>query len=309
MSNLTISELLKYKWRADRFIEKYKNEEKFVLVGGQKVGLVFSEATYALLQGRRYIDYNKIEFVDKNVKTRKYKFHSFRKTEEFGGVERLPSLGIDNSKREVNSINNQFNIIRSKSGEKAVPIRFRNKTYMVYTAVLSDNSTIDLCDENNEPLLYISYRDGDTPRKFGMWCDDLSNQEINKFTEVRSFITAVQSKFQNGMTPQDRSVACRIREDALEKVSVYGPDYGGKISKNNISYIAQGRIQINPDGSGFVVSSNRIYENGDSVVGGYTPILIAQYQDKASDFGVPNCRMSIQPLLVDTNVEWLKSSN
>src|SRR4249920_918558 len=183
MAQLSVAELIKYDWRLKRFIEKYHNNEKFVLAGGQKVNLLFEEEVFKKMLTGRYTDLVGLDFIDAKIPSRAYRITSFKKTTEFGGVEHTLTLGINDELREINSINNQLNEIRSTTGEKTVPIKIKLQNYPVLQVSKADNHIITLLGEDQQVLTAISHRPGTTPRTIE-WIS-LSKPEINGHREVQ----------------------------------------------------------------------------------------------------------------------------
>jgi hypothetical protein len=50
MANLAASELLKYEWRLNLFIKKYKNKEEFELTSGKRIFLAYIPNILKLLE-------------------------------------------------------------------------------------------------------------------------------------------------------------------------------------------------------------------------------------------------------------------
>ena len=72
-SNLSVPELFKYDWRVIKFIEKYKNKEKFELTTKQKVNLLFDEDIYKILLRKKQNEYRNLKFQDSKIKNKTYK--------------------------------------------------------------------------------------------------------------------------------------------------------------------------------------------------------------------------------------------
>jgi hypothetical protein len=80
-SNLGGSELHKYDWRLELFLDKFKKESEFDMVGGTRVKFKYDQTVENKL--REKSDLAKIEFYSYNGLT--YKLKDFAKSKEFGG--------------------------------------------------------------------------------------------------------------------------------------------------------------------------------------------------------------------------------
>jgi hypothetical protein len=304
MAQLSVAELIKYDWRLRRFIEKYIHREQFVLAGGQKVNLLFEEEVFEKMLTGRYTDLVGLEFFDAKIQSRKYRITSFKKTTEFGGVEHTLTLGINDELRETNSINNQLNQIRSTTGAKTVPIRIKLQTYPVLQVNNAANHIITLIDENQQTLTAISHRPGTTPHTIE-WIA-LTKPEINKHREVQYFIETIKKKYQEGMKAPGTVVGYRIHDIELKKQMVYGVEYGNlHYSADNVAMVLQGLVRVIRDASSWSLTAPRHYDNGDPVTGSYEPILVAYFDDRATDFGMTNTKVVCVPISGRNVTLWL----
>ena len=130
MANLSASELLKYDWRIDKFISKYKNEETFELSGGQKVKLSYNDETLKALKTKKQAVLSKIEFQNSRSKGLKYKLTAFKKNEEFGGKVAGKSAGAD--VKVPSGGQRKFGATRKPkggSGKRQLPLNLRGAGY------------------------------------------------------------------------------------------------------------------------------------------------------------------------------------
>ena len=131
-SNLSVPELFKYDWRVIKFIEKYKNKEKFELTTKQKVNLLFDEDIYKILLRKKQNEYRNLKFQDSKIKNKTYTLPNFQKTVEFGGKEKgKMAAGIDAELKTANSINDQIQDINGKTGKKTIIVNINGKKYNV----------------------------------------------------------------------------------------------------------------------------------------------------------------------------------
>lgn len=309
MSTLSPSEVLKYGWRVDRFIDKYKKGEPFELVSGQDVRLAFDDGIYETLLRKRNYEYQKLVFVDAKIKTKKYKFSSFKKTVEFGGKPEGKGAGVDIEMREINAINEQFNKIRSTTGQTSIPVKVKNQTIYAYQCVKTPGvpkSDFSVLDEKGNEVLWISHKEGSAPRDFQQW-GGMTEAGIQDHPEVQVFIQQVKDKFPNGI-PNATTVAKMIKDNKLKNYAVYGVDYklGSTVyGRQNVSIVLQGPVKLQKYGNVWKFTANHAHDNGEDINAGFEPVLMAMYKGDRSNFGVKGARFAIQPKMSRKVTEWL----
>lgn len=308
-SNLSPSELVKYEWRVERFMQKYKAREPFQLVSGQKVFLVYEESKYNTIGRKRPAELLRLEFVDANSKTRKYKLSSFKKTVEFGGKPEGGGSGVGIEMREINSINKQLDEIRSTTGERFVPIKLNGKVYPVARCDKTPGvpkSDFSIFDANDQEIMWISHKEGSTAKHFQQW-GGMTEPEIQSHPEAQEFIRQVQEKFPDGIPPA-MTVAKSIKDPQLKNMSIYGVAYGkGKPeNRQNVSLVIQGPIKIRKLGSTWHMVGNHTHENGEKITGEFEPVMMAIYKGDRSNFGVKGARFAIQPRGSRPVKEWIE---
>ena len=172
MGNLSAGEILKYEWRRNLFLEKYEKQDVFELAGGTKVRLLYETDKAKILKKGSNGDLSKLEFIDAKQKTRKYKLTSFKKNVEFGGKPPGQGAGVGIEMREINSINNQFDEIKSKTGEKTVPIKIGDKVYRAAACHKTPGvpkSDFHLTDDQGNEIVWMSHKEGSNPNDFQQW--------------------------------------------------------------------------------------------------------------------------------------------
>jgi len=310
-TNLSVSELFKYSWRLDKFIEKYEKKEPFVLMSNQKATLAFDADTLKILKKKKSEDYRKLEFIDSKVKTKKYKFTNFMKNEEFGGKPAgKAAAGIDAEMKAVESINSQINALYSKSGKKSIKIKIANNTYNVAKATKVEGfvkSDLALLNESGEEVAWISYKMGTRAKDFQQW-GGMTEDVIQNHPEVQTFIAQLQKKYGDVM-PNATTVAKKIKDAKLKKYAVYGTGFkiaNKGLGRQNVSIVLQGDIQIKKDGNGYELTSVHVLNNGDAITGDYEPVLMAIYKGDRSQFGLKGARFVIQPKASRSVTEWIE---
>jgi len=309
MANLSATELLKYDWRIDKFISKYKNQEAFELSGGQKVALAFNNETLKALSSKKNAVLSKIEFVNSRSKTLKYKLTSFKKNEEFGGKVGGKGAGVDIEMREIDSINKQIQDILSKTGGKSIPVKIKTKTYNIAKCHKTPGvpkSDFYLTDEQGNEVAWISHKEGSSAKDFQQW-GGMTEKVIKEHPEVQTFIKQIQEMFPDGIT-RATTIAKYIKDPTLKKYAVYGVDYdaGHAMGRQNVSLVLQGAVKISKVASSYVFGANHAHENGESITGPFEPVLMAMYKGDRSNFGVEGARFGIQPAQSRNVTKWIK---
>lgn len=340
MASLSPYELLKYDWRIQKFAQKYKDQEPFELNSGSLVKLKFDEKIYKTILSKKSAELQKIEFIDYKIKTRKYKLSNFKKTEEFGGKPNgAPGKAIEDREiqiineqinalrgsldeielsahfkkikikmEQIRSINEQLNEIRSKTGEKEVDIRSRTRIYKVAKCIKTQGipkSDFTLVDKFGNEVMWISHKEGSSPRDFQQW-GGMTEPEIANHPETRLFVQQIQEKFPDGL-PNAMTIGKKIKDENLKKMSIYGVGYGSlNFGRQNVTLVLQGSVKIRRYGSIYIFSANHVYYNGDRAIGEYEPVFMAMYKGDRSNFGVKGARFAIQPFASRKVKEWIE---
>jgi hypothetical protein len=309
MAALSTSELLKYAWRVEKFASKYKAGELFELTSKQKVKLLYEDAIYKALVSKKTANIQKLVFRDSKSKTKTYKLNNFMKNEEFGGKPAGGGAGVGIEMREINSINSQMDEIRAKTGEKFVPIKVKTKTYRAVKCVKTKGvpkSDFSILDENGNEIIWLSHKEGSSARDFQQW-GGMTEANIQNHPEAQKFIKQIQEMFPDGI-PNATTVAKKIKDNKLQKMSIYGVDYapGKTLGLQNVSVVLQGPVKLKKTGKAWEFTANHAHENGEDITGDFEPVMMAIYKGDRSNFGVKGARFAIQPKGSRKVTEWLK---
>ena len=295
MANLSAAQLLKYDWRVEVFLKKYKDGDLFETTT-EKVKLVYDDDNAEILKKRVQQELSKLRFRD--AKNKEYRLTSFVKTKEFGGKGADSGVRIENI--ELKSLIKQIDEIKKKTAKADVPFRVGRKTYNVFTAVKtpgSPKSDIHLIDQNNREIVWISHKDGSRPTDIQQWGGMSERVEPKIFaqTETQNFIKEVRSQF-GIIMPRATTVARKISSSLLKKMSVYGNQFGQALGRQNVSILLQGPIKVKKVGNFYELDANNVHLNGDEITGGFEPVFMAMYKGDRSNFGIRGARFVIQSL-------------
>ena len=309
-TSLSVSELFKYAWRVDKFINMYENKEPLTLMSGTKAVLAYDEETLKKLKKKKQDDFRKLVFKDAKVKSKTYKINSFMKSEEFGGKPAKGAAGIDAEMRTVMSINEQLAEIMGKTGKKTVKIKIAQNSYTVTKAKKVEGtpkSDLALVDDGGNEVVWISYKMGNRAKDFQQW-SGMTEPIIQNHPEVQTFIQQLQKKFGDVM-PNATTIAKKIKDAKLKKYAVYGVDFSianRNLGRQNVSIVLQGDIKLKKDGLAYEMISEHVMENGEAITGDYEPVLMAIYKGDRSQFGLKGARFVIQPKASRAVTEWIE---
>jgi hypothetical protein len=295
MAKLSAAQLLKYDWRVEVFLKKYKDGDLFETTT-EKVKLVYDDDNAEILKKRVQQELSKLRFRD--AKNKEYRLTSFVKTKEFGGKGADSGVRIENI--ELKSLIKQIDEIKKKTAKADVPFRVGRKTYNVFTAVKtpgSPKSDIHLIDQNNREIVWISHKDGSRPTDIQQWggMSERAEPKIFAQTETQNFIKKVRSQF-GIIMPRATTVARKISSSLLKNMSVYGNQFGQALGRQNVSILLQGPIKVKKVGNFYELDANNVHLNGDEITGGFEPVFMAMYKGDRSNFGIRGARFVIQSL-------------
>lgn len=154
-------------------------------------------------------------------------------------------------------------------------------------------SDFHLIDENGRPKVFISHKKGSTPKDFQQW-GGMTEKEILNHKEVQAFAMKCKAKFGEKLPP-GTSVFSRIKDPRLSAYSVYGVDFGKVTGINNVDVLLQGDPYLIPQDSTFKLMANNVHYNGETLHGGFAPVLALIYKGDRDNLGIKGARASIYP--------------
>jgi hypothetical protein len=296
MAQLSASELRKYDWRPEVFIRKLQEQSSFEISGGQKVILVAPKNAEKILRSGSVKELNDLKFDDTEGNI--YKLTDFVKNQDFGGKgERGGTIKED---KALSSLRDQIEEAKKKQKSSTINVKIKNKTYKVYDAVSTPGtpkSDFHLLNVNGEEVVWISHKDGRTEKDFQQWggMSQKSEPAIYSHQEVQSFIKDLKNLYPDGL-PNATTLARKIKDDRLKNMSVYGNEFGGSHSRQNVTITLQGNISLTQSGQNYELTAYHTHVNGEELRGGYEPCFMAIFKGDRSDFGVKGTRIVIAPI-------------
>jgi len=296
MTPMTPKEWLKYDWRIEVFLKKYKDKQPFELRNGQKVVFNYDKSMYDAMASRDQKRISNIILTGTNKNT--YKASDIGKNKEFGG--KGSGAGTAKEDMELESLIKQIDAAKAELGSPTVPIKVKSTTYRVFTAVSTPGtpkSDFHLVDIDGKEVVWISHKDGRTAKDFQQWggISQRSEPKIFAHPEVQIFVDDLKRKYPNGL-PRATTLYRKIKDIKLKMLSVYGNEYGTRLSRQNVSVMLQGPVRLKKNGIYYELDSNHVHYNGDPMTGEYEPVLTAIYKGDRSDAGVKGTRIVIMPI-------------
>jgi hypothetical protein len=295
-SKMTPKEWLKYDWRLDTFLKKFKNRERFELATGQEVTFDYDKGIEdeIALRDQNSISAIRLKASDGNI----YRMNSLGKTKEFGG--RGAGSGTTKEDMQLNSLKEQLNNIKIEINNDSVPILVGTILYDAFDVLTTPGtpkSDFHIIDTSTTEIVWISHKDGKLPKDFQQWggISQRSEPEIFAHPEVQKFIADLKRAYPDGL-PRATTLYRKIIDKKLKMISVYGNQYENSEGRQNVSIMIQGPVKLEKVGSAYEFVSNIIHLNGEDMTGGFEPVLTAIYKGDRSDAGVKGTRIVIMPI-------------
>lgn len=289
MAHLTPAELCKYNWRVAVFLKKYGNEQPFEFETGPKKVLVYSHQVAKLIQNKKVDQLQGEIFLGKNKKL--YSISDLKLTPEF-----METKGFGLEAKEIKGTNVQLEDVKVALASATVPFKIGSNTYDISSLQKTQGlmkSDFHFVTNKNEPVVWISHKDGRTAADFQQW-GGITEPGIKEHREVDLFIDSVKAMFPSGID-KGVTVAREIDDKRLKMMSVYGNKYGGPFNEQNVTAVVQGPIDINKKGNYYHLCSNHVHLNGEDITGDFTPVLMAIYKGDRDQAGIKGARLTIQP--------------
>ena len=296
MTPMTPKEWVKYDWRIEVFLKKYKEKQPFELRNSQKVVFNYDKSVYDAMASRDQKRIGGIVLTGTNKNT--YKASDIGKNKEFGG--KGSGAGTAKEDMELASLIKQIDAAKAEIASPTVPIKVNNTTYEVFTAETTPGtpkSDFHLVDINGKEVVWISHKDGRTAKDFQQWggISQRSEPKIFAHPEVQIFVEDLKREYPNGL-PRATTLYRKIRDNKLKMLSVYGNEYGQRLSRQNVSVMLQGPVRLKKNGRYYELDSNHVHYSGEPMTGEYEPVLTAIYKGDRSDAGVKGTRIVIMPI-------------
>jgi hypothetical protein len=294
-TKMTPREFLKYDWRIDVFLRKYKEKESFDMADGSIKTFVYDPSIARSIETRDTKNLGDVRLTDADGN--EYRLSDIGKSKDFGG--KGAGAGTAKEDIELKILRDQLDRIRSELGRGTVPIRIAGKVYDVAgveSTPGTPKSDFHLVDANDNEIVWISHKDGKSAKDFQQWGGISKRKEpkVSSHTEVQKFVEDLKNKYPDGL-PRATSLYRPIKDSKLKMMSIYGNDYGKKFGRQNVTIMLQGPVKLEKTGDVYEFRSNHVHVNGEKMTGDYEPVLTAVYKGDRSDSGVKGTRIVIMP--------------
>lgn len=297
MSNLSGAELYKYNFRSEVFLKKYVGKEPFVLVNGKKIVFVKQPEVVKLIKNKQSL--NGLKLIGEDGKT--YGLKDILKNEEFGG--KGEGGGTVKEDAALSVLKKQLNEAKKKEKSATIKVKVGNTIYKI-AGVASTKGTpksdFHLLDINGKEVVWISHKDGKTPKDFQQWggVSAQKEAEINRHKETQKFIADLKKTFPKGLPPAT-TLYRKIKDKKMRMLAVYGNQYGKALGQQNVSVLLQSRpenIKLIKKGSYYELGASHVHYNGEDIREGFEPVLMAIYKGDRDNEGLKGTRLGISPI-------------
>lgn len=295
-TKMTPAEFVKYDWRIDVFLRKYKEEDSFTLATGRSIKFHYDPTIAKIMDKRNQQLLKNVRLLGQDKK--EYVLSELGKDRDFGGKGAGAGTAVEDM--ELRSLQQQLDDIRSNIAQGTVKIKVGNKIYDIAGAETTPGtpkSDFHLLDVNGKEVVWISHKKGRTAKDFQQWggVSQKSEPIIASHPEVQKFVSDLKKAYPQGL-PNATSLYRKIDDDHLKNLSIYGNDYGKALGRQNVSILLQGAVKVIKSGSYYRLSANHVHFNGNKITGDYEPVLAAIYKGDRSDAGVKGTRIVIMPI-------------
>lgn len=298
MPNLSHSELRKRPERPAIFIRKLKEKELFELTGGKKVVLVYAKGVEKILEKGTSKEIHDLRFID--GKGGIYKITDFVKNADFGG--KVAHAGTVHEDAQLESLRAQINAVKLKEARSEITVRVGNRDYKCADVVSTTSkpdpkSDFQLIDVNGKETVWISHKDGKTPKDFQQWggMSKVFEPIMHNHEESRMFIEDLSRTFPNGLE-STWTIARKIIDKALQMRAVYGNQFGGPLGRQNVTLVLQGPVILKKSGSKYIIEAYHTHVNGETIGHMFAPTFMASYRLGRNDSKIKNSRIGISPI-------------
>jgi len=285
--------------KLDSFI---KGSKPFTNMNGEEVILTYSDDIYsdlfanADIQGLKELGKSAINNFPffKDLQGKDYSFSMLLKTPDFGGKGAGSGTKVEDENLYLLR-EKLHQLIDSEGGTIEVKIEGQ-PTYTVAGAETQGGmpkSDFNLINKEGKSVIFISHKKagakGATAKDFIRWSGYTmyaDNPEVQKFNNAIKKWLAENNL--EGLPNKTRFIS-PIQDSKLIQELIYGKEYGGAFSKDNVNIIIQGEVSFEPQADGtYLLTGDHVLTPPQIPTGEYAPYLTAAYRGDREMFGILN---------------------
>lgn len=217
-------------------------------------------------------------------------------------VKPIPGTGVGGTAKEdaqLKSLQTQIEKALYDNDLIEIPIKIGRQIYKVAGAETTPGtpkSDFHLLDAKGKEVVWISHKDGSSPRDFQQWSgmSIRTEKEIHDHRETQKFIKDVTS-ITGFVMPRATTLSRKITDPRLMNLAIFGNQYGRSLGRQNVTLLLQGPVKLVKRRDHYEIVSNHTAVNGEKMTGGYEPVFMAMYKGDRSNFGIKGARFAIQP--------------
>ena len=229
-------------------------------------------------------------FVD--IAGKEYSFNNLLKTPEFGGKGKGSGTVVEDENLFVLKEKLQ-KLIQSEGGTIKVKIDGQSEKEVsgAETQRGMPKSDFNLLGKDGKPVIFISHKKsggkGPSARDFIRWSGYTMYKD---HPEVKAFNDALKKWVEDNKAdglPKATRFIHKIQDPELIRKLIYGPEYGGPNSAENVNIIIQGEVEFEE------IKEDTYYLTGEHILvppqlpeGDYSPYLTAAYRGDRKMFGI-----------------------
>ncbi len=224
-----------------------------------------------------------------------YSISDLSKDKDFGGKGAGSGTVVEDY--NLKALNDKIQALLEKDNVESISVIVNGKKFDGIVGAKSQFGTpkadFNLIDLEEKPLVFISHKKaggkGASADDFIRWSGYTmyaEHPEVKAFNEA--LVKFLEDNKLEGLPNKARFIA-PIQDDELIRKLIYGPNYGGENSKDNVNIILQGEIDLVPKGTNtYELTAQHVQAPPSLPEGEYQPYLTSSYRADREMFGIPN---------------------
>jgi hypothetical protein len=283
--------------------DKIKNGTPFSLSNGESTPLQFINPEYSsafesadetAIKKLATGNINMFPFF-KDDSGQEYSISDLLKDKTFGGKGEGSGTKVEDYNLQI--LSDEIEKAKANNGGKPINVIIADKLYKNINGAVTQKgmpkADFNLIDTEGTPVAFLSHKKaggkGPSADDFIRWSgftQYADHPEVKAFNEA--LVKFLQENNLDGLPNQTRFVA-PIKDKELIKKLIYGPEYGGKNSPENVNIILQGRISLKPKGKNtYELTSEHDIIPPSIPTGEYQPYFTSSYRGDRNMFGIKN---------------------